>query len=204
MSAAFSTNGNKCVILVNGVPASGKSTVARHIAERFGFPYLTIDGIKEPFMELFAPVDRQLNRDIGRAAYQTIWSIVAHAPANCVYVIDAWFGFQPRSELQRYLQQAGIAHVVEIWNQISGDLAAERYASRLHQRADGHPGAEYVPELRQLAERATPMALGPVLTLDQSQPLCLPHIERWLQTHHLQPVHAHSERRSVAALGVRD
>ncbi|MCS3408804.1 AAA family ATPase [Serratia sp. AKBS12] len=182
MNQTLGTVGEKTVILVNGVPASGKSSVAVRLSHHFALPYLTVDGIKEPFMHCFPQLDRQLNRTLGRAAYQAIWAIVAQAPAQCVYVIDAWFGFQPKDDLRRYLQQAGVTQVVEIWNQVSGELAAARYAARLHQRAKGHPGAEYLPELRELARRATPMALGPVLRVDQSQPLDMPRIITWLQS----------------------
>ncbi|MGB8665984.1 MAG: AAA family ATPase [Serratia inhibens] len=161
----------KTVILVNGVPASGKSTVAQALAQHLGLPYLAIDGIKEPFMSRLDNVDRGLNRRLGCAAYEAIWSIVAQAPDCCTYVIDAWFGFQPREQLRHYLREAGVTHPLEVWNQISGELAAERYASRIGQRPKGHPGAEYLPELRALAERAAPMAIGPVIRVEQAQPL---------------------------------
>ncbi|HFK7188660.1 TPA: AAA family ATPase [Serratia odorifera] len=195
MKQTLGTVGEKTVILVNGVPASGKSSVAVRLSHHFALPYLTVDGIKEPFMHCFPQVDRQLNRQLGRAAYQAIWAIVAQASAQCVYVIDAWFGFQPKDDLRRYLQQAGVTQVVEIWNQISPELAVARYAARLHQRAKGHPGAEYLPELRELAERAAPMALGPVLRVDQSQPLDMPQIIAWLQN----TLSASTDSRSSAA-----
>ena len=44
------TPGCKTAILINGIPASGKSTITRLLAETFSLPVLTIDGIKEPFM----------------------------------------------------------------------------------------------------------------------------------------------------------
>lgn len=170
----------KTVILVNGIPASGKSTVAQALAHHFGLPYLTLDGIKEPFMSRLDNVDRALNRRLGCAAYDAIWSIVAQAPECCTYVIDAWFGFQPREPLRHYLREAGVVQPLEVWNQISGELAAERYGSRIGQRSKGHPGAEYLPELRALAERATPMAIGPVFRVEQAQPVEIGKIVDWL------------------------
>lgn len=160
----------KVVVLVNGIPASGKSTLTRALAEQFGLPVLTLDSLKEPFMASFAPVDRQRNRQLGCAAYQAIWKVVAQAPARCTYVIDAWFGFQPREVLQQGLQHAGVTRVLELWLAISPDDAVARYQSRLTDRMPGHPGAEYLPELRKLAESAQPMALGPVLQLDARNP----------------------------------
>ncbi|QGY29108.1 AAA family ATPase [Pantoea cypripedii] len=160
----------KCVVLVNGIPASGKSTLARGLAQRFALPILTLDSLKEPFMASFAPVDRLRNRQLGCAAYQAIWKIVAQAPASCVYLIDAWFGFQPKAVLEEGLQNAGVTRVLELWMAITPDEVVARYQARLEQRMPGHPGAEYLPELRQLAERAQPMALGPVLQLDARAP----------------------------------
>ncbi|MGO4744982.1 AAA family ATPase [Serratia quinivorans] len=175
--------GGKTVILVNGVPASGKSTVARALAHHFALPYLSLDGIKEPFMARLDNMDRELNRRLGYAAYQAIWSMVAQAPQPCIYVIDAWFGFQPRDQLRQYLHEAGVTQVLEVWNQISGELAAERYAARTGQRPQGHPGTEYLPELRALAARAMPMALGPVLRIEQAQPLDIGRVNHWLAQH---------------------
>ncbi|NIG17219.1 ATP-binding protein [Pantoea sp. Al-1710] len=160
----------KVVVLVNGIPASGKSTLTRAMAEQFGFPVLTLDSLKEPFMASFAPVDRLRNRQLGCAAYQAIWKVVGQAPNCCVYLIDAWFGFQPKEVLQQGLQQAGITRVLELWLSITPDEAVARYQSRLTDRIPGHPGAEYLPELRKLAETAQPMALGPVLQLDAADP----------------------------------
>ncbi|CAI1645067.1 Chloramphenicol phosphotransferase-like protein [Serratia liquefaciens] len=173
----------KTVILVNGVPASGKSTVARALAHHFDLPYLSLDGIKEPFMARLDNINRELNRQLGYAAYQAIWSMVAQAPLRCIYVIDAWFGFQSREQLRQYLREAGVTQVLEVWNQISGELAAERYAARTGQRPKGHPGAEYLPELRALADRAMPMAVGPVLRIEQAQPLDIDRVNHWLAQH---------------------
>ncbi len=174
------TPGCKTAILINGIPASGKSTITRLLAETFSLPVLTIDGIKEPFMARLAPVDRPMNRQLGCAAYEVIWSIVGASPASMVWLIDAWFGFQPRETLQRLLQQAGVEQVIEVWNHISPELAVARYASRLATRPPGHPGEEYLPELAQLAGRAQPMSLGPVLTIDQRHPLQIEPVIQWL------------------------
>ncbi|MCT4703245.1 AAA family ATPase [Enterobacteriaceae bacterium H20N1] len=189
MSKSSRTQG-KTVVLVNGVPASGKSTVARLLSEHFALPVLTIDGIKEPFMAQFDEIDRPFNRRLGCAAYDVIWSIVADSPTQCVFIIDAWFGFQPKEALERYLDQAGIATVLEVWNQIPGSLATARYAQRLDVRRPGHPGEEYLPELLRLADSAQPMALGPVYTVDQSHPLDTQTLLEWLGNKLDIPQHA--------------
>ncbi|WP_311790292.1 MULTISPECIES: glucokinase [Pantoea] len=175
----------KQVVLVNGIPASGKSTLTQALAARLSLPVLTLDSIKEPFMASFASVDRQRNRQLGCAAYQAIWKIVGQAPPGCVYLIDAWFGFQPKSVLEEGLASAGVSRVLELWMAISPDEAAARYQARLSNRMPGHPGAEYLPELRRLAEQARPMAAGPIYQVDASMP-DTEGAERWLKQQ-LQP-----------------
>lgn len=176
----MTTASGKTVILINGVPASGKSSVARQIADHFQLPYLTLDDVKEPFMSLMAPVDRATNRQLGKAAYAAIWSAVAQAPERCVYIIDAWFGFQPVALLQEHLQQAGVARVVEVWNQIDGAHVAARYKARIPLRPAGHPGEEYLPELQALADRAKPLALGALWQCDQNKAVDYPALFQWL------------------------
>lgn len=170
----------KRVILVNGIPASGKSRLAVELSTRTGWLQLSLDGIKNPFLQRLEGVDRAFNRMLGQASYQVIWSIVADAPQGSTFIVDAWFGFQPKEVLRDYLTQAGVTQVVEIWCQISAELAATRYAARLDQRLPGHLGAEYIPELKILAEKAQPMEFGPVYYADQDQPVEVHIIQQWI------------------------
>lgn len=172
------TSEYKFVILVNGVPASGKSSVAHEVAEHFNFTYLSIDTIKEPFMMVTENYNRTINRALGKAAYQVIWDIVAQSPHHNSFVIDAWFGFQPREDLLEYLNRSGVTHVLEIWNSISGETAMQRYKKRIPYRSDKHPKEEYLPELSILAEKAKPMMVSDVITVDQDKTIDMAHIFR--------------------------
>jgi glucokinase len=168
-------------VLVNGIPASGKSTVSRGIAERMGWPLLALDTIKNPFLEVLDGGDREFNRTLGRASYQAIWSVVGEAPAGTIFVVDAWFGFQPRQVLEDHLQTAGVEQTAEIWCHAPGEVLAERYRARLDQRPAGHPGAAYIPELIELAKRAEPLRRGPLFDVDTTRPIAFDAITQWLQ-----------------------
>ncbi|MDK4701930.1 ROK family protein [Rhizobium sp. CNPSo 4062] len=170
----------KRVVLVNGVPASGKSRLAKALSLRTGWPVLSLDGIKNPFLQHIGPVDRDFNRTLGKASYQAIWSVIANAPAGSTFIIDAWFGFQPKAQLESYLNAAQIDRVAELWCKVPGSVAGERYASRLKERLPGHPGAEYVPELIALADRAEPMGCGAVMTVDQTEEPDMEAVMAWL------------------------
>lgn len=175
----------KRVILVNGIPASGKSRLAVELSEYSGWLQLSLDGIKNPFLQRLQNVDRPFNRVLGLASYQVIWDIIGGAPQGSTFIADAWFGFQPKDVLQDYVQRAGVTQVLEIWCQIDAELVEERFASRLGERLPGHVGAEYIPELKILAGNARPMALGPVYSVDQNviaqnKPVNIVDIHEWI------------------------
>ena len=75
-----------------------------------------------------------------------------------------------RRVLTEGLARAGIGAVAEIWCATDPQEIGRRYATRAQGRAPGHPGAEYVPELVDLASRATPAGTRPVLRVDTALP----------------------------------
>jgi glucokinase len=160
----------KRVLMVNGIPASGKSRLSHAISERTGWPILALDTIKNPFLEHMEGVDRAFNRTLGKASYKAIWSVVRDAPDGSVFIVDAWFGFQPVELLREHVTMSGATEIAEIWCHAPAEVLAERYAARLEMRLPGHPGASYIPELVQLAEHASPSGLAPVYDVDTALP----------------------------------
>ncbi|MFO1208362.1 MAG: ROK family protein [Amaricoccus sp.] len=159
------------LVMVNGVPASGKSTVAAQLAAATGWPVLALDTVKEPFLAEIGSVDRPFNRVLGRASYRAVFGLIAALPPGATAIVDAWFGFQPKALLEELLAAAGIDAVLEVWCRADPDVVAERYRARAAGRLAGHPGPEYAEELRILAARAEPMRLGPVLEVDTGAPI---------------------------------
>ncbi|MBB5751647.1 ROK family protein [Prosthecomicrobium pneumaticum] len=170
----------KRAVLVNGVPASGKSGVARALAERTGWPVLALDVIKNPFLERIEGVDRPFNRLLGQASYAAIFATIGAAPPGSTFIVDAWFGFQPEAVLDAHIATAGLDQVAEIWCHAPPDTVAERYRSRAAARLPGHPGAAYADELRLLAARATPLGRGPLIAVDTTTPLDAGRLADWL------------------------
>jgi glucokinase len=173
--AALDAHPRGCrVVLVNGVPASGKSRVAGALSQATGWPVYGLDTVKEPFLAEIAaagrPVERPFNRVLGRASYRAIFALLAAAPEGTTAIVDAWFGFQPREMLKELLSAAGIEDVVEIWCTAPPETVAARYRARAERRTQGHPGPEYADELRDLAARAAPFGFGLVLVVDTTTP----------------------------------
>jgi glucokinase len=162
---------SRTAILVNGVPASGKSTVSRMVSTALDVPLLALDTVKEALFAELGTGDRLHNRRFGRASYGAIWALVGEFPQQAVVVVDAWFGFQPLALLQAHLERAQVTRVVEIWCHAPAEVIAQRYADRARQRHEGHLGLDYVPELRLLAATAEPLGIGPVISVDTGRPL---------------------------------
>ena len=161
----------RVAILVNGVPASGKSTVSRRISAELALPLLALDTVKEALFAELGTGDRLHNRRFGRASYGAIWALVGAFPASAAVVVDAWFGFQPLDVLQDHLSRAAVTRSVEVWCTAPPEVIAQRYAERAGARHAGHLGLDYVPELLALAARARPLDIGPVVTVDTSLPV---------------------------------
>lgn len=158
----------RLAVLVNGVPASGKSTVTRLLTQsltRQGVAAvpLALDTVKEGLFAHIGTGDREHNRTLGRASYHAIFASIAEFPDSLVPVIDAWHGFQPLDVLTGHLARARIEHVVEVWCAVSPQTAAARYRERAAKRPPGHLPASYADELLALAGRARPIGVGPTI-----------------------------------------
>ena len=169
----------KGAVLVNGVPASGKSVIARALSQATGWPLLALDTIKEALFEDIGRGDRDHNRMLGRASYRAIFEIVADCPPDTRVVIDAWFGFQPRALLDQHIARAGVSRIAQVWCFAPPGVIGARYASRVGERSTGHLGLDYVPELIDLARRATPLEGFATLGVDTTKPP--PDVAAWVR-----------------------
>lgn len=158
-------------LLINGVPASGKSTIAASLIPQLQAAGvqpvpLGLDTVKEALFAQIGTGNRDYNRMLGRASYHAIFNSIAGFPDGLLPVIDAWHGFQPREVLEAHLKLARIDRVLELWVGVRPDTAAARYRARSGGRHSGHLPETYAEELAVLAERAGPMGFGPVMRVD--------------------------------------
>ena len=77
------------------------------LSKATGWPVLSLDTIKNPFLGEIEGVDRPFNRKLGRASLKAMFAIVAEAPAGTTMILDAWFGFQPRELVLELIASSG-------------------------------------------------------------------------------------------------
>ena len=172
------------VILVNGLPGAGKTTVATALAGELAAVLLSKDAIKEALATVLP--DSVVDRDLGVVAIEAAWNLAGRLPG--VVVVESWW-FRPRDLrfVDAELRAVGAARAVEVWCDVPAAVARGRYAMRV--RSALHDDARRLAEdWDEWAARAEPLALTPVVKVDTSRPVDLDSL-------------AHAVRRELAAGG---
>lgn len=146
-------------ILVNGLPGSGKTTLARSLGALLDCPVLTKDALLESFAELLGP--RADGRRIGAIAMDSLWRLAAETDGGVI--VDAVL---PRDRdldhVRRGLEVAGSPRAVEVWCDVSPAVARERFVARAPTRAAVH--AAWTDAL----DRSEPLGEWPLIRVDTS------------------------------------
>ncbi|WP_421735607.1 AAA family ATPase [Cellulomonas sp.] len=151
------------VVLVNGLPGVGKTTLTHELAAHTGWPALSKDAIKEA---LAAESGGALtSAQLGAVAMDTVWSMAAGMAG--VVVVDSWW-FAPRDhEFARAgVLVAGARRVLEVWCEADPAVVRRRYTER--RRAEVHDDAHRLDDWDHWQVHARPLSLGPVIRVDTS------------------------------------
>jgi predicted kinase len=148
-------------VIVDGPPASGKSTLAPALAARLGLPLIAKDTIKDALMTVLDVPSVDVSRQIGRAAVAAMLAVAAESPIGAV--IESNF-------VRTYaLESLGAlpGDVVEVFCRCERMVSLERYRARAGARAAGHFDDLRTEEELWNAEVAEPVAGGwPVIEVD--------------------------------------
>lgn len=160
------------ILLVSGSPASGKSTLARALAQILGYPLISKDTIKESlFDSLGASLARsldapELSRLLSRAAMDLLWPLASGCPQ---VILEA--NFRPASAHERARLTALEGRKLEIYCHCTPEEAERRFRERA-MRADHHPAHSMKTlSAELLKEFDRPIGLCPVIDVDTESPV---------------------------------
>ena len=139
------------LILVTGLPGTGKSTLARALARHYGMPLICKDAIKEPLLDTFGAPNREDSRRLSNASFAVMFSVLRDCAAAGTGVILEG-NFRP-GEHERPLLESSAARVAQILCSVAEPVRIERLKARATDpaRHPGHRDAEFVASYTQCA-----------------------------------------------------
>lgn len=174
------------LIIVNGLPGSGKTTLATQLAAGLSLPLFRKDAIKETLADALTAIHPreesriEWSQQLGLAAAACLWRLLSDAGGNAI-IESPWLAHL-RPIVANELQELGILTHDEIWCDVPVALARERFENRalerhwIHSESSGSTDADW----EMWARNAEPLSLGTVHHVDTTQPVDIKRLIREL------------------------
>jgi predicted kinase len=144
-----------CLILVNGFPGTGKTTVGKQLSEQLHVPFLSKDAIKERIFDALGCSDKQWSLKVSGASHRILdYIIEEELQAGHSMIVESNFKPDPDGErFRRFQTQYGVP-VIQILCWAEGDVLWERYRTR--EATNRHPGHVESAGLEEQRQRLLP------------------------------------------------
>lgn len=162
------------LIIVSGPPTTGKTTLAKAIAQKFNLPLITKDNLKEILFDTIGWKDREWSKKLGAASF-----VLMHYFLDSIMSIGQSIiiegNFKPEFETQ-YIKDRLLKfnyQSLQIMCQCDGQILFERFKKRSEsgQRHPGHCDTSNYNELKPLllSGKFEPMDIGgKIITFDST------------------------------------
>ena len=174
------------LVVVSGLPASGKTMLARWLAAELRLPLMSRDDIKEQLFDCLGWSDREWSKRLGGVSWDLLyWFIETQLTAGQSCVVESNFSQVADSERINAFVDRFSVRLVQIHCHADGSVLVERYLARVTsgERHPGHVDHLTIGEQREqlLAATPTPLAIqGATLVIDTTDPV---HIDYdWIMT----------------------
>jgi predicted kinase len=159
------------LIIVTGLPCSGKTSLGRQLSRLHKIPFISKDGFKERLFDTLGWSDRAWSKKLSGASYEMMFYVLEElleVGQSCV--LEANFDSQVHSEPLAKITQKFETRVVQIHCVTEQEILLERFKSRWKsgKRHQGHADEVMLPEMESLVkQKIQPLELpGSVFELD--------------------------------------
>jgi predicted kinase len=159
------------LIIVTGLPCSGKTNLGRNISSQFKIPFISKDGFKERLFDSLGYSDRAWSKKLSGASYEMMFYVLEEllvVGQSCV--LEANFDPQLHSEPLARITEKHQTRVVQIHCVTQPEILLERFKTRWKngERHPGHADEVMLPEMEVLVkQKILPLELdGSVFELD--------------------------------------
>jgi predicted kinase len=153
------------LIIISGLPCTGKTTLAKKIASRFRLPLVTKDGAKELLFDTLGWKDRAWSKQLSLASYSLLFYFMqAQLSVARSMVVEANFDPDVHTEKFQSLKGSWVFEPLQIQCIADGEVLYERYRQRGEsgRRHPGHVDSETYEEFKPilLQGRLKPIPIG--------------------------------------------
>jgi predicted kinase len=128
-----------CVLIVTGLPGTGKTTLGRALSDRFGWPFVSKDVFKEIMFDTIGWSDKEWSLKLSAATHRIMDYVIDEIlrSGQSVIVESNFKAAIDGPRLDQLRERHGV-RLVQLLCWADGDVLFERYKARV--KADRHPG----------------------------------------------------------------
>lgn len=158
----MSARGRPILVVVYGLPATGKTWLARRVSEACSLPVVCRDAFKELLFDHLGWNDRAWSKRVGQASYELLYHTVDLMLGVGQSAI-AETNFDPASARERLLdlKRRHRAETAEVLCTAPGDVLLARFRERI-ESGERHPGHVDHLNLGELERMFTEVGPGPL------------------------------------------
>lgn len=160
------------IVIITGLPASGKTTIGKELAKRMNILFLSKDDIKELMFDGLGWKDREWSKKIGLMSYDMLYYFSGTLlKVNTSFMLES--NFKPEFDNPKFvaLKEKYDFDVIQILCKADGEVLFERFKKRSEsgQRHPGHVDTTNYDEFKNalLTGRCESLALeGKIIEID--------------------------------------
>lgn len=162
------------LVIINGMPATGKTTIAAPLAQTLDLPLLAKDTVKEFLFDQLGTQDRAWSATLGRASSEFLYDLtgIMLADGRSMMIESAFHAEFARPRLQAIIESHS-PEVTEIYCTVGREERRRRFVARNEtgQRHAGHADHEGYPADSDPEPTGTyaPLQLGRLVRVDTAR-----------------------------------